>query len=669
VICSIFDLFSFKERALATRFALAIPVSIALCPAIAYLLSRIAPAAAWLFFAACSLLFPVLIVLRPAPNALRSKYLSAYLGVAAFWTVLAIFTLIDLQLDSRLYFPTVTHDYAVRSAFTSAISRSFPPNNPWFFPGRFFPLRYHYFWFILCSLVQRLGGDSLSSRQAMIAGTVWCGLGLLAIVPIWLRFFRPPEGVALNRRALIAIALLGVTGFDILPVLLTEFINKSFLGSIEWWNDPVSSWISDVFWVPHHVAALIACLTAFLIIQYASRLNSRRGFIVSALLGGVIFAGALGTSIYVTFVFALCLAVWAVVAYARGQHLHAALIVTSGCAALLFSIPYLLELFVTSPAAASTAGHPAQSAFPLAFAVKPLNIVDGTLGLSTGPAWRANLINLLLLPLNYLLELGFFLVAGVVHCRRLWRDRARISDSELCAFTLAAVSFLCCTFVRSSVIANNDLGWRGIMIAQFFLLLWGAELLSNGLPKPRVLIAAALILGFAGSAYELVKIRFFTVLADATPAARQYNWLVSDGKLGYRTFALRSFYEELRRRTPQDVVLQHNPNVNLQDNFHGLYADRQLAAETLGCGVVFGGDPELCRTRIGAIEALFDDTTDSDAVDNACHNLSIDILVVQDSDKVWQNRASWVWTRSPLVANTFARAFACSPATKRSAGS
>jgi hypothetical protein len=37
--------------------------------------------------------------------------------------------------------------------------------------------------------------------------------------------------------------------------------------TIEWWNpEQVTAWFTAALWVPHHVAALIACLMGFLLL-------------------------------------------------------------------------------------------------------------------------------------------------------------------------------------------------------------------------------------------------------------------------------------------------------------------------------------------------------------------------------------------------------------------
>jgi hypothetical protein len=215
------------------------------------------------------------------------------------------------------------------------------------------------------------------------------------------------------------------------------------------------------------------------------------------------------------------------------------------------------------------------------------------------------------------------------------------------------------------VIANNDFGVRSFMFAQFFLLIWGAELLDGRLisrlkSRRRVLVLFVLMIGALGTVYEAFKIRFYPLQSDNT-STFLYTWLTADRKLGERTFALRWFYEKLKTMTPKNAVYQHNPGLVLQDNFHGMYADRRLAAEGMGCGTVFGGDDSLCRDRIDDIAGLFNGKKQFDGaeIQSACRRLSIDVLVAQDTDPVWKDSNSWVWKLHPMLANDFGRAFAC----------
>ena len=215
------------------------------------------------------------------------------------------------------------------------------------------------------------------------------------------------------------------------------------------------------------------------------------------------------------------------------------------------------------------------------------------------------------------------------------------------------------------------------MVPQFVMLLWGAELLDEGLltgpasagsgqqkavsgTRRRGFLVALIVLGVAGSVYEVCMFRFFTLISDHF-AVHQHEGLTSDGKLGGRTYALRQIYEGLKRRLPDRAIVQHNPNTSPGDLFYGLYADRQTAAETSGCGVVFGGDPALCSDVIRPLTDLFEKpgAIQANQVDTVCQNLSISALVVKDTDKVWADKNSWVWKKQPVLANDYARAFLC----------
>ena len=71
------------------------------------------------------------------------------------------------------------------------------------------------------------------------------------------------------------------------------------------------------------------------------------------------------------------------------------------------------------------------------------------------------------------------------------------------------------------MISNNDLGWRGFLIAQFVLLLWGAEVLSvlKGFSRKRQVYLLLLVaIGVAGAGYDLGILRFFPVFIRHEPS-------------------------------------------------------------------------------------------------------------------------------------------------------
>src|SRR5439155_805497 len=133
-----------------------------------------------------------------------------FAGIVCVWLAVTVFSLIDLQAGNRLYYPTSTVDYALRTSFVHSLSTTgVPPASPLFFPGHPVPLRYHYFWPMMCSLVNRAAQNSVNARQAVVGGTFWIGIALMALVAVYLRVFLPGDADQFRRRSSTSILLLG----------------------------------------------------------------------------------------------------------------------------------------------------------------------------------------------------------------------------------------------------------------------------------------------------------------------------------------------------------------------------------------------------------------------------------------------------------------------------
>ena len=672
VIGWLVDACGFRRRSLLARLALSVALSFGVSPILAYLSWRWSILAMWTVFGVVWLCFAGLVLrqrhmwfARPAISGRRA----ALLGIVAGWIVLGTFSLIDLQFQDKLYFSLeVAHDYSFRSAVAASIARTgIPPVNPFFFPGRSFPLRYHYFWPILCSLVSLIGGTHISPRQAVMAGTLWSGIGLIAVIPLYLRFFQPKGPRNLDRRMLIGVGLLAVTGLNIVLVAVADVFAKNLVLT----NTATLAWATGVLWGPHQSAAMVACLTAFLLLWHRRDSPDLRGDALTCTVSGMMFAGGVGLSVYVAFVFAAFSAIWIIFDCFRARYREAGLICTAGAAALVLCLPYLHELLA--------AGQSASGGPVLQFAVRPFFVTDAFLaGFHVAQGGAIAVADALSLPLNYLVDFGFFAAAGFLQWKRMRASGKFLDHPEICGFVLAATSILLSSFVRSGVIAYNDFGARGIMAAQFVLLIWGAEILDDGLVSGRsstagarnsavalprdgkYLLVAMLVLGVAGTLNDLCVSRFLPILADGTGMPR-IEWLASDHNLGSRTYLLRQLYEGLKSKLPQTAVVQRNPDEDPGDVPYGLYADRQAAVETAQCFTVFGGDPALCSPIFGRIHDLFDkpEAFGTDRLETVCTDLSIDALVVKDTDPVWADRNSWVWKRQPAIANRYARVFLC----------
>jgi hypothetical protein len=641
------DLVDFRRRTPATRLVLSIPLSIGIAPLLAYLTARFTPMAlTWCVFGLLWAVFArACLGDRRSLRLPRDRQTAVYVSLAALWLVVGMLSLIDWSWGNQLYFSVVSFDYTLRSAIVSAIVRDgVPPSNPYFFPGHAVALRYHYYWLIPCALVKQLGGAWVTARQAIIAGSLWCGLGLMATIALFLRYVHPLGARGIHRRILIGVALLAVTGLDILPNVLYNHAGKA-LPDPEWWNEQVSAWITTLLWVPHHTAALIAGLTAVLLVWHSAALVPRR--LPALFAAAFCLAGSIGTSIYVGLVFAAALSVWTLVALLKRWRREVIFLVAMGALALALAVPQVWDL----ASASASSGGPAAGGHLLSLGVRHFFLADGLANHSSSP----NLVYAAFLPLNYLLEFGFFLVAGMWFVLRAWRQ-SPAGRYELMTLTLAGTSLALCTFVRSSIITNNDLGYRGILLAQFLLLLWAVDLLDDRKAARRPLVIALLAVGVVSSVYEAATLRLYAVASNAL-ALPAHAWLNADADSGQRNYELRAAYERLQSRLGAHAIVQQNPNTSPGDLLWGLYAERQTAADTTSCATVFGGDPRQCGPLLARIDPLFQGTAALEEVGATCRALAISAVLVKDTDPVWKLPGSWVWQRRPEISGAHVRVF------------
>ncbi len=675
------NLVSFRQRTPLLRIVLSLPLSLSLTPVIIYLLGRqFSVVAVWAFWALIWAAFLAILILNRIragqPNPLSGKFppdlLKPLTIISVTWIAVVVLSLVDLQLGSKLYFSAVSYDYTVRSAVISQLARAhwYPPANPFFFPGHPAPFRYHYFWFLVCSWVVRVAPGLIGPRHSLFAGVVWIGFSLMATVALALRFFNRDGHHLIRRRTLLAFGLLCVSGFDILPTLFLAFCRLKFhvsyiYPSVDWWNpDQVTGWLDSALWVPHHLAGMLACMTGFLIlwVEWQAPLKRLRWQAVVA--AGLAFASAGGLSVYVAFVFAAFLGIYTAVALLRRQYLEFVMLFLAGILALSLGAPFILEL-----SAAGSAGTAGQGASFIRFGIRlfePARLLLSVLHHDT--PFSVTLADFVLLPLNFLIELGVLFLIGVIKLRQWMRSERPFTPPDLAAVMMVSVSLLISIFLRSNIISANDLGMRGMLIVQFVLVLWGADLLIDwrshtgisrdlGIRFSYATLAAALALGAATNVYELFILRSFTLLTEAgmDPGAN----LINPGRnFAARAFFARQLYDWLDRRIPRSAIEQHNP-FNIYDPVPGLYSDRQMGMSDPAAAIAFGGNPLEGSSMARSLRTLFEPGFPSANIDAVCERYKVDYLVVRSGDPIWNDARSWVWQRNPAYSNSMARAFAC----------
>jgi hypothetical protein len=617
------DALDFRQGSMAYRLALSLAFSVCVCPIATYLLARAGSfVPVWTVYGAACMGF-LAIARGDVIAMLRRPWV---VPLALLWMIVAYGGMMDVATDGGLAMPTLLADYAKHVSVTDAVTRTgVPPANPALYPGAPITLFYYYLWFLLCSLVDQLGGAVVGPRQAVYAGTLWGGFAFAAVYLVYARRFaaalgqRPAHGIAL--------LLLLVTGLDLLPnvgfgiLAATSGLGPGIQPDLEWWNEQVSGWLVALLWVPHHVAALVACLTGFLLVLPATK--SRR----QAVLAAFAFASAAGMSVWVTLTAAAGYAAWMGVRFISGRRAEVLLLAGVGTLALVLASPFLVDILLANR----------MDGVPVAFSVRefwPLTRSMEWYGVDLG---CGEVCKLALLPLNYGLELGYFALVIPLY----WRWRARrggLGTEETLILVLATSSVVVSTFVGAAI-HNNDLAWRGFMFAQIALLLWAVPvtrtLFAGGMGRPvSALMTAFLVIGLLGTAAGYARARIWPL----------------DGQ----RLVLRETYSWVRRNTPGHWIVQHNPAID-GEFLHPLYLHRQVAVADRHFGWLYGVDQTLFHAVYDPVAALFERNASVADVVATCERFSIDLLVAKAADPAWQNRGGWVWTGRPVFATPTTR--------------
>jgi len=596
----------------------------------------------------------------------------------------AILMLVDWQSGQRLYMSTPIFDHSARVNWTEGILRTgVPPANPLYLYGHPSPMRYYYFWNVLCAAISRM--SHLPVRAVLIASCVWAAFSLAALAGLYLKHFLQVD-IGLRKQFLTAVALFAVTGLDICP-LIWNVVHQIPIGWADlelWSNNQIASWFDSFLWVPHHVASLVCCMFAFLLAWMADDKESRSA-VVTIVLIAFACASAFGLSVYVAFAFFLIAIAWGLwQIFGEKTRRSTMLLAAGGAGAAILLLPYLWELAHAGSVGSSPGSKGAGALF--AIAIRDMIPPDGLLAtnfferLAAGhPAIAQNLANLILLAPGYCIELGFYLVVFLIYLVPAWRGRTQLSPSRRSLVFIAIVCLILISLIKSKVIQSNDFGWRAALLLQFPLLLMATEVMtanSNANQKARLPAAAVgpirsvpswltafagitLFIGVASTACQALMLRFTLPLNEFNSSATHPNQYLN---LSHDAYISHIGYAKLEQAIPHNAVVQYDPHFPglFWPNVDLLGVDHQVAigGDTQPCGAELGGDPSGCAAMAAALDELFNDAS-AEQARAACHQLGIQYLVARTYDPAWKNKQSWVWTLNPVVADEEFRALDC----------
>lgn len=650
VFSSALDLFDFKRRQPIVKLGIGLLVSFAASPILFNLTSSLGSMTFSLFVIGGFVLAFLFFLAKENFSLQMDPIAKPFVWICIGWVVFVAYSLVDIHWGDQLYFSVVSFDQASRVSVIDAMTRTgVPPINPSYFPGTPTLLTFlYYFWYILASLVDILGGSIVDARAALNASSAWSGLGLIAAIAFYLRVRNVNLGRAVWRSARIGASLLAVSGLDILPTMIIMLGVRRIYGTVEGWNlqMQIPTWNSSILWAPHHIAAMVACFTAILLVLSAREKPLRRKMILMTI-AGMAFASSFGLSIWVTFLFGVFWAVWVFALFI--QKTDRSLIVPMifcGVVAVLLAGSFILGLL--QPQGEGGATQPT-----VIFDVRTLYLLEGFV--VDWPPLARSLLMLALLPLNYFLELGFFIVAGYFWVKSKNKTEIISNPFYLVEILLMSVVLLIGSTLRSTI-ANNDLGWRVWLPGQFILLIWGVDVIltlfstktASDSPKPdsvkrKNLALTLLLLGVLTSSVDALFLRVTWPLRVG----------VEEGRRGY---SARLAYDFIRDHIPADAITQNNP-LNFVDRPSGLYGTHQMV---IADRTIYGVPVTIYDQFVEKIKFLFtEDLTHWDIIDTACQKYSIDLLIFSDLDPAWQSLTALKLQRPPVYKNDYYALFTC----------
>jgi hypothetical protein len=397
---------------------------------------------------------------------------------------------------------------------------------------------------------------------------------------------------------------------------------------------------------------------------YAMKQNQRQRAAAS-ILAGLAFASAFGLSVWVAVTFGVFFALWMMALLLQKEHRYiVGWMALSGVLALALASPFIAGVLQST--------GPGAGGAPVELYIRPFSVVSEFL--ATSPNWLQSLINLLVLPVNYLFELGFFLIVALLWLQR-YASTLRTNPIHFAEALLVGSVTVFLSFVHSTVIYVNDMGIRGWLVGQFMLVVWGTDLLASAPTEeggaPRLFrqiksfarsqklgnaLSILAVIGVLTSAMEITATRTWPMLIDAGIVGFPNN-LSPDIRLGARTFAARQAYDFVSARLLETVVMQSNPTVFL-DRPGGLYGSRQTV---IADRTAYGVPPDVFSTTVNQIGQIFmaGNAVNWDKIDTICRQHFIEAILVSDTDPLWQALTVLEQQRSALYKNGYYALFIC----------
>ncbi len=409
----------------------------------------------------------------PAPPSDGRLILIAACAAAALVAVVPALSTWPKISASGMVLAEAMFDHSKVALIADMARHGLPPDNPFFDADGALPtLAYYYLWHFSAAFFALLvGASAWEADIALTWFTAWASLTLMMGLAVWLS----------GRRAAALLVLVLCFAASLRPVLALAF-TPHFLARALSQQQSAHGWLFQASWVPQHLASAGCVVLAVLLLP---RLAAPRGWPLVPVLA-VFAAAAFESSTWVGGIIlaasAAAIGIFLVLTAGTTQA-RAAFLAKAGVAALLaaiLSFPFLHDEFVATAAR--------QVGVPIAFrpfAVLGPLVPDAIRRLLDLPAYWA-IMMVIEFPAIYFA--GTAAMVGALAGRGAARAERRIviGLALLCAASFGI------PWLFASTIANNDLGWRGVLPGILVLTAYAAAGLSRWLSTAPLAAAAAL---------------------------------------------------------------------------------------------------------------------------------------------------------------------------------
>lgn len=555
----------------------------------------------------------------------------------ACWSLIPPIFIFPFIEDGGLYTGMQIHDHMKMALVDAIVREGLPPMNPFYAPGgQRIELIYYYGWHFLVAQLKVLTG--MSAWQAQVAFSWFTSLSLISCIGAM--------AIQIGERSRAGFFIFLLAMCHQLPPILVSIAGPQWK---ELFNYPPGHPLEYLWWqlswAPQHV---FSALCVILLLYLATHLlTEKKVHWICAAGIGLVAATGFSASVWVSGVglaFVLPALIYATRKYLCDQSRLVPLslsLVLAVSVCVLFSLPVLNSIFSNPDSMGS--------GFPLT--VKPYTST-GLFGMTTlleqvGHVFLYWLKNLVLI-------FGCIYILGLLTLFAYKPQRENIAIFKSLSIAGIFGFFIIVQFLQSNI-ANNDFGWRCVVVPMLLLMIWSAVALSRielgHQISTRIWHGESLLVQRANIilplSWMLITLGIASSIKDIQLPGPRYSFVKKDLALHRDILRTKKAWEEIKQLTGPHDIVQYYPLTYGKTLTRGwapaplsLFGDRPTAYTDPESVAVFAHSYNKDQKWVQQkrVYNLFSPTPWEKNIKYAHDILKIKAILVDRRDPVWKNR-------------------------------